>query len=154
MFYGEVIMLNKDELTDLIINTDLEKIPGPKDVWEKQIDLGDGRILIVGYEEESKVCELTTDQSASGMDEEKCAIVYYWYWEVRDFETWDIIYENHDTDLSFCIEDLQNTWGDESTFADTGNVPGTELCTWSDRNNIEDIVDDILDDIQDVLENQ
>ncbi len=144
-------MVNKDELTDMIINTDLEKVPGPKDVWQKQIDLDDGRILIVGYEEESKVCQGLTKDLTSGGNEEKCAITYSWYWEIRDSETWDVIYENHDTDLGFCSEDLQRAWSDESTFEDIGDVPGTELCTWSDQNNIEDIVEDILDDIQDEI---
>ena len=31
-------MVNKDELTEMIINTDLEKVPGTKDVWEKYIE--------------------------------------------------------------------------------------------------------------------
>ena len=144
-------MVNKDELMDMIINTDLEKVPGPKDIWEKHIDLEDGTTLIVGYKEESKVCEVPTKQVTSGMNEEKCAINYNWYWEIRDSKTWDIIYENHDTDLRFCSEDLQRAWSDESTFEDIGDVPGTELCTWSDQNNIEDIVEDILEDIQDML---
>lgn len=144
-------MVDKDELTDLIINIDLEKIDGPKDIWEKHIDLEDNKTLIVGYEEESKVCQALTEDLTSGMDEEKCAIVYNWYWEIRDSQTWDVIYENHDTDLGFCSEDLENAWSDESTFEDVGDVPGTELCTWSDQNNIEDIVKDIIDDIQDFL---
>ena len=144
-------MVNKNELTDMIINTDLEKVPGPKDVWEKKIDLDDGRFLVVGYEEESKVCQGLTKDITSGMDEEKCAITYVWYWEIRDSETWNVIYENHDTDLSFCSEDLQKAWSDESTFEDIGDVPGTDLCTWSDQNSIEDIVEDITDDIKDVI---
>ena len=145
-------MVNKEELTDMIINTDLEKVPGPKDVWEKHIDLDDGKVLVVGYKEESKVCQGFTKDLTSGMDEEKCAITYNWYWEIRDLETWDVIYENHDTDLGFCSEDLENSWSDDSTFEDIGDVPGTELCTWSDQNSIEDIVEDIIDDIKDVLE--
>ncbi|MGB9936711.1 MAG: hypothetical protein ACPK7O_03270 [Methanobacterium sp.] len=147
-------MVNEDELTDMIVNTDLEKVPGPKDVWEKKIDLDDGRSLIVGYEEESKVCEIPTKELTSGMNEEKCAITYAWYWEIRDSETWNVIYENHDTDLGFCSEDLQRAWSDESTFEDIGDVPGTELCTWSDQNGINDIVEDIIDDIRDVVKIQ
>ena len=149
---GSSDMVNKDELSDMIINTDLEKVDGPKDVWEKHIDLDDGKTLIVGYKEESKVCEVLTKGLTSGMNEEKCAITYTWYWEIRNSETWDVLYENHDTDLSFCSEDLERAWSDESTFEDIGDVPGTELCTWSDQNNIEDIVDDIIDDIIDELE--
>lgn len=145
-------MVNKDELSDLIINTDLEKVQGPKDVWEKHIDLDDGRTLVVGYKEESKVCQGLTKDLTSGMNEEKCAITYNWYWEIRNSETWDLIYENHDTDLGFCSEDLQRAWSDESTFEDVGDVPGTELCTWSDQNNIEDIVEDIIDDVPDLLD--
>ena len=144
-------MVNEDELTDMIVNVDLEKVQGPKDIWEKKIDLDDGRSLVVGYEEESKVCQGLTKDLTSGTDEEKCAITYSWYWEVRDSETWDIIYENHDTDLGFCSEDLQKAWSDESTFENVGDVPGTELCTWSDQNSINDIVEDIIDDIRDVV---
>ena len=36
-------MVNKDKLMDRIINTDLEKVTGPKDNWEKYIDLDDGK---------------------------------------------------------------------------------------------------------------
>lgn len=147
-------MVNEDELTDMIVNTDLEKVQGPKDIWEKKIDLDGGRSLVVGYEEESKVCQGLTKDLTSGTDEEKCAITYSWYWEVRDSETWDVIYENHDTDLGFCSEDLQRAWSDESTFEDIGDVPGTELCTWSDQNGIDDIVEDIIDDIRDVVKIQ
>jgi hypothetical protein len=144
-------MVNKDELTEMIINNDLEKVPGPKDVWEKYIDLDDGRVLIVGYQEEGKVCE-GFNKTSDAYDEKKCAISYKWYWEIRDSETWEVSYENRDTDLGFCSEELNKPWSDESTFEDVGDVPGTELCTWSDQNNIEDIVEDILDDIPDVLE--
>ncbi len=147
-------MVNEDELTDMIINMDLEKVQGPKDIWEKKIDLDEGKSLVVGYEEESKVCQGLTKDLTSGTDQEKCAITYSWYWEVRDSETWDVIYENHDTDLNFCSEDLQKAWSDESTFEDIGDVPGTELCTWSDQNNIEDIAEDIIDDIRDTVKIQ
>jgi hypothetical protein len=143
-------MVNKDELTEMIINNDLEKVPGPKDVWEKYIDLDDGRVLIVGYQEEGKVCE-GFNETSDAYDEKKCAISYNWYWEIRDSETWEVSYENRDTDLGFCSEELNKPWSDESTFEDVGDVPGTDLCTWSDQNNIEDIVEDVLDDIQDML---
>jgi len=142
-------MVDKDILRDMIINNDLEKIPDLKDIWEKYIDLDDNKTLIVGYKEESKICQdgLNSDFT-SGIENDKCAITYNWYWEVRESDTWDIVYENHDTDLGFCSEDLEDEWSDENTFEDIGEVPGTELCTWSDRNTIEDIVEDILDDIQ------
>lgn len=144
-------MVNKDELTDMIINTDLEKVPGPKDVWEKYIDLDDGNVLIVGYVEEGKVCE-GFNETSDAYDEEKCAISYKWYWEIRDSETWELSYENRETDLGFCSEELDKPWSDEGTFEDVGDVPGTELCTWSDQNSIEDIVEDIINDIKDALE--
>ena len=145
-------MVDRDKLIDMIINTDLEKVPGPKDNWEKHIYLNDSKVLIVGYEETGKICQGLTADLTSGGDEEKCAISYTWYWELRDSESWDILYENHDTDLGFCSEDLQKAWSDESTFEDIGDVPGTELCTWSDQNSIEDIAEDIIDDIEDELQ--
>lgn len=142
-------MVNKDKLMDRIINMDLEKVTGPKDNWEKYIDLDDGKTLIVGYEEEGKVCEGFNETSS---EETKCAISYKWYWEIRDSETWDILYENRDTDFGFCSEDLKRAWSDESTFEDVGDVPGTELCTWSNQDSIEDIAEDIVDDIKDEIE--
>ncbi|WP_414468276.1 hypothetical protein [Methanobacterium sp. ACI-7] len=146
-------MVNRDTLMDMIINTDLEKVQGPKDNWEKHIDLDDGRVLIVGYEEEGKVCEGLTENLTSGQyGEKKCAITYKWYWELRDGETWDVIYENRDTDFGFCSEDLEADWSDQNTFENIGEVPGTELCTWSNQDSIEDIVDDIFDDIEDMFD--
>lgn len=146
-------MVNRDTLMDMIINTDLEKVQGPKDNWEKHIDLDDGRVLIVGYEEEGKVCEGLTENTTSGQyGEKKCAITYKWYWELRNGETWDVIYENRDTDFGFCSEDLEADWSDQNTFENIGEVPGTELCTWSNQDSIEDIVDDILDDIEDMFD--
>lgn len=140
-------MVNKDELSDMIINTDLKKVDGPDDIYEKHIELDDGKTLVVGYKEKEKTCVGLTKDLTSGMDEEKCVVTFVWYWEIRDTETWDVIYENHETDLSFCSEDLEKAWSDDSTFEDIGDVPGTEFCTWSDRNNIEDIVKDIINDI-------
>ncbi len=144
-------MVNKDKLMDRIINTDLEKVTGPKDNWEKYIDLDDGKILIVGYKEEGKVCEGFNDTS-NAYDEVKCAISYKWYWEIRDSKTWEVSYENRDTDLGFCSEELNESWSDEGTFEEAGDVPGTELCTWSNQDSIEDIAEDIFDDIKDELE--
>ncbi|MGF7118486.1 hypothetical protein [Methanobacterium oryzae] len=142
-------MVNKDKLMDRIITTDLEKVTGPKDNWEKYIDLDDGKTLIVGYKEEGKVCEGFNETSG---EETKCAISYKWYWEIRDSETWDVLYENRDTDFGFCSEDLEGAWSDESTFEDVGDVPGTELCTWSNQDSIEDIAEDIVDDIKEEIE--
>ncbi len=145
-------MVDRDELSDMIINTDLVKVDGPKDIYEKHIELDDGKTLVVGYKEEGKTCVGLTKDLTSGMNEEKCVITYMWYWEIRDTENWDVIYENRETDLWFCSEDLERAWSDDSTFEDIGDVPGTELCTWSDRNTIEDIVEDIIDDVIDELE--
>ena len=89
-------MVDREKLVDMIINTDLEKVPGPKDVWEKHVYLDDDKVLIVGYEETGKICQGLTADLTSGGDEEKCAISYTWYWEVRDSESWDVLYENHD----------------------------------------------------------
>ena len=82
----------------------------------------------------------------------KCAISYKWYWEIRDSKTWEVSYENRDTDLGFCSEELNESWSDEGTFEEAGDVPGTELCTWSNQDSIEDIAEDIFDDIKDELE--
>ncbi len=132
-------MVEKDELMDMIINTPLEKVQGPKDLWEKHIYLEDEKVLVVGYGEEESFCEENT--------EEECVTTYSWYWELRNSETWELIQENHDTDLTFCSPSQKEPWSDEDTFEGYGDIPN-DICTWSDQNRIEDIAEDIVEEVR------
>jgi hypothetical protein len=44
-------MVEKEELIDLILNTPIERITGPDDVWEGHIDFEDKEVLVFGYKE-------------------------------------------------------------------------------------------------------
>jgi hypothetical protein len=136
-------MIDQDELADRIIETPLEKKSGSGDVWEKHVDLDDEKVLIVGYKDEENFCEDNT--------EEECVITYSWYWELRDSDTWDLIQENHGTDLTFCSETEKEPWSDESPFEEVGDVPGNNICAFSEQNHVEDIVEDIISEITDCL---
>ncbi|MDD1763313.1 MAG: hypothetical protein LUQ70_01190 [Methanobacteriaceae archaeon] len=84
-------MITKDELAERIMETELEKIPEKEEVYEKHIFLDDGKVLIVGYDRKESFCE--------DDPQEECGVTYFWYWELRDSENWDIIGENKDKNL-------------------------------------------------------
>ncbi|MCE5214893.1 MAG: hypothetical protein LLF83_09275 [Methanobacterium sp.] len=138
-------MMDKDEMIDLIVTTPIEKIEGPDDVWESHIDLDDDKTLIVGYKGEENYCEEVT--------EEECLVTYSWYWELRNSESWELIQENHDSDLTFCTPSQKEPWSDESTFEEVGDLSSSKICTWSDQNHIEDIAEDIVDEITEWMDN-
>ncbi len=132
-------MINKKELVEKIEKTDLEKIQGDKDVWEKYIYLDDNRVLIVGYEEE---------ESSDVPDaEEETVKNYYWYWELRDSETWDVLFDNHDNDFSFCESEM-GTYSDQDRVEDAvGDIDESDVCKWDEHDSIEDIAEDIADKV-------
>lgn len=136
-------MVNKNEIVDLIISTPIEKIEGPEDVWEAHVEVEDEKTLVVGYKAEESFCEEET--------EDECVLTYAWYWELRNSETWDLIQENHDSDLSFCTPSEKEPWSDESTFEEIGDISKSKICTWSDQNHIEDIAEDIADEVMEWL---
>lgn len=137
-------MMNKDEIIDLIITASIEKIEGPEDVWEAHLELDDVKTLVVGYKGEESFCEEET--------EDECVVTYSWYWELRNSENWDLLEENHDSDLTFCTPTQKEPWSDESTFEEIGDISKSKICTWSDQNHIEDIAEDIADEVVDWLE--
>lgn len=137
-------MIKKDELMDMIVTTPIERVEGPEDVWEAHIELDDDKTLVVGYKGEESFCEEET--------EDECVITYSWYWELRDLEIWNLLQENHDSDLTFCTPSQKELWGDESTFEEIGDLSKSKICTWSDQNHIEDIAEDIADEVMDWLE--
>lgn len=134
---GIVLMIDKNELVDMIEDAELEKIQGEKDVWEKHIYLDNDNVLIVGYQEE----EATDKQDP----EEETIKNYYWYWELRDSQTWDVIFENHDQKFSFCESEM-GTYSDQDRIEDVvGDIDEAEVCGWSEKDLIEDISEDIAE---------
>lgn len=137
-------MMNKDEIIDMIVTTPIERVEGPDDVWESHIEFDDYKTLVVGYKGEENYCEEGTD--------EECVVTYSWYWELRNSENWELIQENHDSDLTFCTPSQKEPWSDESTFEEIGDISSSKICTWSDQNHIEDIAEDIVDEVTDWLD--
>ena len=137
-------MVEKDEIIDLIINTPIEKIKDSEDVWEAHVEIEDRKMLVVGYKAEESYCEESFEDEAT---DNECVLTYSWYWELRNSETWDLIQENHDSDLSFCTPSQKDPWSDESTFEEIGDLSKSKICTWSDQNHIEDVAEDVADEV-------
>ena len=132
-------MIDKKELVDMIEKAELEQIQADKDVWEKNIYLDDNNVLIVGYEEEN-----VTDKQDP---EEETVKNYYWYWELRDSQTWDVIFENHDKIFSFCESEM-GTYSDQERMEDVvGDIDEAEVCKWSEKDLIKDISENIADKV-------
>jgi hypothetical protein len=131
--------LDTEELAERIIETELEKDPEKEDEYSKKIFLEDDKVLIVGYKREESYCEEDP--------QEECGITYYWYWELRENENWDLIEENTEKDYTFCVDSEENPWSDENTFDEVGDVSGNSICTWSDQDRIEDIAEDIAREV-------
>lgn len=141
---GVMGMMDKEELVDQIEETELERSPGKKDSWEKHIDIEDGNILIVGYEEEESFSEHNPG--------EEIVKNYYWYWELRDEKNWDIIYDNHDKEFSFC-ESTVGEYTDQDRVEDiVGDIEEEDVCTWSEQDWIEDISEEIAEEVREWLE--
>jgi hypothetical protein len=77
-------MISKEELVDKIENTKLERKQDLGDSYEKRIYLDDDNVLIVGYSLEEKF-------EADDPEEENVKN-YYWYWELRNSQTWNILF--------------------------------------------------------------
>jgi hypothetical protein len=132
-------MIDKEELVDKIEKTELEKLLGTEDVWEKNIYLDNNKALIVGYR-----LEETFEEPKPGKEVIK---TYYWYWELRNSQTWEILYENHDQDFNFCESDL-DSWGDEDRVEDiVGDITEEDVCKWSEQDWIEDISNNIAEEV-------
>ena len=132
-------MIDKKELVNLIEKAELERMQADKDVWEKHLYLDDKNVLIVGYEEE----EVTDKQDP----EEEIVKNYYWYWELRDSQTWDVIFENHDKIFSFCKSEM-GTYSDQERLEDVvGDIDEAEVCGWSEKDLIKDISEYIADKV-------
>jgi hypothetical protein len=132
-------MIEKEELVDMIEKAELERMQGEKDVWEKHIYLEDNSVLIVGYEEE--------EVNVKPDPEEETIKNYYWYWELRDSQTWDVLFENHNKVFSFCESEM-GTYSDQERVEDVvGDIDEGNVCAWSEKDLIEDISEDIADKV-------
>jgi hypothetical protein len=137
-------MITKNELAERIMETELEKIPEKEEVYEKHIFMDDNKVLIVGYDREESFCEEDP--------QEECGITYFWYWELRDSDNWDIIGENKDKDFTFCIDSEKDIWADDGDYSGEGSLSLTQMCTWSDQSHIEDIAEDVASEVLEWLE--
>jgi hypothetical protein len=138
-------MIDKEKLVERIEETELEKLQGQKDIWEKHIYLEDDQVLIVGYEEE--------ESFNSENPGEETIKNYYWYWELRDSGSWDVLFDNHDKDFSFC-ESVVGDFTDQDRVEDiVGDIEEEDVCTWSEQDWIEDISEDIADEMIEWLGN-
>jgi hypothetical protein len=131
-------MISKEELVDKIENTKLERMPDLGDSYEKRIYLDDDNVLIVGYNQEEKF-------DVDDPDEENVRN-YYWYWELRNSLTWDVLFENQDKTYSFCESEVGG-WSDNDRVEDVvGDIAEEDVCKWSEQDWLEDISEDIADE--------
>ncbi len=137
MFIQGIKMIKKAELVEQIEKTDLEIANSSKDTWEKNIYLDDEKVLIVGYEKE--------ENFEKEDPEEETVNTYIWYWELRNSENWELLFENRNQKFSFC-ESEHGTFSDDDKIEDVvGDIDEGEICTWSEQDHIEDISDEIAD---------
>ena len=142
---GVIEMIGKDKLVERIEETELERAQIGKDVWEKHIYLENDNVLIVGYEEEESF-----DEQNPG---EEIVKNYYWYWELRDSVNWEVLFDNHDKEFSFC-ESVVGEFADQDRVEDrVADIEEEDVCTWSEQDCIEDISEDIADETVEWLEN-
>jgi len=134
-------MISKEELVDKIENTKLERIQNIIDSYEKRIYLDDDKVLIVGYSQEEKFEEIDP--------EEETIRNYYWFWELRDSQNWDLVFENQDKSYNFCESEVGG-WSDNDRVEDVvGDIAEEDVCKWSEQDGIEDISEDIADEVLD-----
>ena len=97
-------------------------------------------VLIVGYDQEEK--------SEIANPEEETVKSYYWFWELRNSQTWDIIFENKDKSFTFCESDVEGLDAMMIVMEDVvGDIAEEDVCKWSEQDWIEDISEDIADEV-------
>jgi len=139
-------MIGKEELVDKIENTKLEKKKDTGDSYEKNIYLDDDLILIIGYNLEENFEDIDKG--------EESVKNYYWYWEIRNSQSWEVIFENHDKDYSFCESNV-GEWSDNDRVEDiVGDIAEEDVCKWSEQDWIDDISDNIADEVLTWLKNE
>ena len=76
---------------------------------------------------------------------------YYWYWELRDSANWNVLFDNHDKEFSFCESNVGG-YTDQDRVEDlVGDIEEEDVCTWSEQDWIEDISEDIAEETIDWL---
>ncbi|HSO25960.1 MAG TPA: hypothetical protein VLR54_04990 [Methanobacteriaceae archaeon] len=130
-------MIEKAELVEQIEKADLEIIDSTKDTWEKKIYLDDEKVLIVGYEKEEKFEEEDP--------EEETVTTFYWYWELRNSQNWDILFEKRDKKFSFCESEHGSLSDDDQIEDVVGDIDEEDICTWSEQDFIDDISEEIAE---------
>ena len=130
-------MIEKTELVEQIEKTDLEITNSAKDTWEKKIYLDDEKVLIVGYEKEENFEE--NDPEAETVN------TFYWYWELRNSQNWDLLFEKRDKNFNFCESEHGNLSDDDQIEDVVGDIDEEGICTWSEQDNIDDISEEIAD---------
>ena len=113
-----------DKLVEEIIDTEIGKIPGNEDKWEKHIYIKEN-VLIVGY----KKNEGFYGDGGEGVES------YAWYWELRNADTWDVLHENHDGDFTFCTDPEECTWSDQDLIEDIADEVAEESMRWMELEN-------------------
>jgi hypothetical protein len=140
-----VMMISKEELVDKIENTKLERMPDSEDTYEKRIYLDDDNVLIVGYSKEERFEDINP--------EEETVMNFYWFWELRNSQTWDLLFENQDKNFNFCESDVGG-WSDNDRVEDVvGGIGEEDVCKWSEQDWIEDISENIAEEVLDWLKN-
>ena len=144
-FLGAIKMMGKNKLVERIEETELERVQIGKDVWEKHIYLENDKILIVGYEEEESFAKQNPG--------EETVKNYYWYWELRDSGSWNVLFDNHEKEFSFCESNVGGYTDQDRVEDIVGDIEEEDVCTWSEQDWIEDISEDIADETMEWLEN-
>ncbi len=141
---GVIEMIEKDKLVERIEETELERAQIEKDVWEKHIFLEKDKVFIVGYEEEESF-----DEQKTG---EEIVKNYYWYWELRDSGSWEVLFDNHDKEFSFCESNVGGYTDQDRVEDIVGDIEEEDVCTWSEQDWIEDISQEIAEEAIEWLE--
>ena len=115
--------MDLDKLVEQIIGTEIEKIPGNEDKWEKHIYIKEN-VLIVGYK-----------KNEGFYDDGEGVESYAWYWELRNADTWAVLHENHDGDFTFCTDPSEGTWSDQALIEDIADDVAEESLKWLELEN-------------------
>lgn len=135
-------MINKEELIDIIENTKLERVPESEDTYEKRTYLDEDIILIVGYSKEDDLEDINTEE-----DVKELLLNFYWFWELRNSQTWDLLFENKEKNFNFCASAV-GQWSDYDKVEDViGDIAEVDVCKWSDQDKIKDISENIAEEV-------
>jgi hypothetical protein len=130
-------MIEKADLVEQIEKADLEITNSAKDTWEKKIYLDDEKVLIVGYEKE--------ENFEKEDPEAETVTNFIWYWELRNSQSWELLFEDRNQKFSFCESEHGSLSDDDQIEDVVGDIDESNICTWSEQDYIEDISEEIAD---------